>query len=110
MSVKDYTARNGKELVLEIKGQFDFSLHKPFRQAYRGHSGVEVYRVDLAQAEYMDSSALGMLLLLREHASGQGAKVVLCNCQEEVEKILRIANFQKLFQIERNGVEARGDS
>lgn len=100
MSVKDYTARNGKELVLEIKGQFDFALHKPFRQAYRGHNGVEVYRVDLAQAEYMDSSALGMLLLLREFAADQGAEVVLRNCSREVRKILEIANFQRLFRIE----------
>ncbi|WP_421620772.1 STAS domain-containing protein [Alkalilimnicola ehrlichii] len=102
MSVNAYTARNGKELVLEILGRFDFGLHKPFRRAYRGRAGLDTYRVDLRQAESMDSSALGMLLLLREHASGQGARVVLHHCQEEVDEILRTANFQKLFEIERS--------
>lgn len=110
MSVNAYTARNGKELVLEIKGQFDFALHKPFRQAYRGRDGLDTYRVDLGRAEYMDSSALGMLLLLREHAVSQGARVVLCNCQEEVERILQIANFQQLFEIERHPAPGPGET
>ena len=45
----------------------------------------------------MDSSALGMLLLLREHAGGDRASIKIVHCQPEVKKILTIANFHPLF-------------
>ena len=53
----------------------------------------------MTDADYMDSSALGMLLLLREHAGGDNAKIEVVGCKPEIKKILAIANFQKLFDI-----------
>lgn len=100
MSINTTTEDGGKTLVLNVSGYFDFSLHKEFRQAYKGSEGVRRFVVDLRETEYMDSSALGMLLLLREFATEQGGEVVLRNCSREVRKILEIANFQRLFRIE----------
>ena len=48
---------------------------------------------------YMDSSALGMLLLLRDHAGGDTAEVQVVNSNSDVRKILGISNFDKLFDI-----------
>ncbi|ABM62922.1 STAS domain-containing protein [Halorhodospira halophila] len=100
MGIETQRENDGQTLVMSIQGFFDFSLHKDFRQAYKGVEGVRRYVIDLSQTEYMDSSALGMLLLLRESASDQGAEVALRNCSREVRKILEIANFQRLFTIE----------
>lgn len=100
MGIESSRQDDGQSLVLKVKGHFDFSLHKEFRQAYKKEEGVRRYIVDLRDTEYMDSSALGMLLLLREFASDRGAEVVLQNCSREVRKILEIANFQRLFRIE----------
>jgi anti-anti-sigma regulatory factor len=47
----------------------------------------------------MDSSALGMLLLLRDYAGGDNAKVVLQNCGPEIKNIFEISNFEKLLTI-----------
>jgi anti-anti-sigma regulatory factor len=47
----------------------------------------------------MDSSALGMLLLLRDHAGGDDAEVQVINISSDVRKILAISNFDKLFDI-----------
>ena len=47
----------------------------------------------------MDSSALGMLLLLRDHAGGDNADIALMNISPDVRKILAISNFDKLFKI-----------
>lgn len=95
------TYLNGRgETVVRIGGRFDFSLHREFREAYRqAESGAGSYVVDLKDTEYMDSSALGMLLLLREHAGKRGS-VRLINCQADVKRILAIANFQQLFDIQ----------
>ncbi|MNJ01264.1 hypothetical protein D3C73_1608430 [compost metagenome] len=55
--------------------------------------------VDLKDATYLDSSALGMLLLLRDHAGGDESDVRLVNSSTDVRKILAISNFDKLFDI-----------
>ncbi len=94
----DYSEDDG-ELIIRVSGQFDFGLHRDFRDAYRNASGVRRFVVDLAETEYMDSSALGMLLLLREHAETNSAQVELRNVGGELERILRIANFHQLFPI-----------
>lgn len=54
--------------------------------------------MDLKEATYLDSSALGMLLLLRDHA-GDDADVRVINSNSDVRKILAISNFDKLFDI-----------
>lgn len=48
----------------------------------------------------MASSALGMLLLLREHAGDDKADVKIVRCRPEVKKILTIANFHHLFHLD----------
>ncbi|MNO07328.1 STAS domain protein [compost metagenome] len=55
--------------------------------------------MDLKGTTYLDSSALGMLLLLRDHAGGERAQIRLANCNPDVRKILAISNFEQLFQI-----------
>jgi anti-anti-sigma factor len=55
--------------------------------------------VDLKDATYLDSSALGMLLLLRDHAGGDSSQVKIVNCNADVKKILTISNFEQLFTI-----------
>jgi anti-anti-sigma factor len=101
-SVSQFVSKDGKQVKISINGKFDFTLHEDFRSAYRSYSkpGVE-FRVNLANTEYMDSSALGMLLLLREHAGNCKARVVLEAPSESVRKLLEIVNFQKLFVVEQ---------
>lgn len=55
--------------------------------------------VDLSEADYIDSSALGMLLVLREKV-GEAANILLIAPTPDVARILSIANFDKLFSIE----------
>ena len=57
------------------------------------------FTVDMRDATYLDSSALGMLLLLRDHAGGDAAEVRIVNCNPDVRKILTISNFEQLFEI-----------
>ena len=100
MSISSQHLEQDKKIVIDIKGRFDFSMQKEFREAYRNHDPYLLYIVNLTQTEYMDSSALGMLLLLRQHAGEKSDRVVLRGAGEAVRKILDIANFGKLFVIE----------
>jgi len=94
------THRQEGTLTFRIDDRFDFSLHRDFRAAHEGQSGVSCYVVDLTSAGYMDSSALGMLLLLREWAQGSGAEVRILTRTSFVRRILAKARFDKLFRID----------
>lgn len=101
MSITSQPSQDGRELVIHIQGRFDFSTHQAFRDAYQSVNVTpRRYVVDLKDATYLDSSALGMLLLLRDHAGGDDADIRLVNCNADVRKILSISNFEQLFKIE----------
>lgn len=101
MSVNHRVTEGGNQVTITVTDRFDFSVHREFREAYRAGGGPGVtYSVDLGSTEYMDSSALGMLLLLKEHAGGERASVVIRRAPPGIRKILEIANFHKLFAIE----------
>ena len=100
MSVESEVSLDGKKLTIAIKGRFDFGSHQSFRDSYeRFYKVPETYVVDLKEATYLDSSALGMLLLLREHAGGDESDIRVVNSSPDVRKILGISNFDKLFDI-----------
>lgn len=100
MPIQTRRGHDGHTLVINIEGRFDFSTHQAFRDAYE-HGGDDVrgYVVDLSKATYLDSSALGMLLLLRDYAGGDNASIAIENCNNDVRKILTISNFEQLFTI-----------
>ena len=94
------TAASGVELTIKIQGRFDFSAHQEFRDAYeKVKEEPKAYVVDMKETTYLDSSALGMLLLLRDHAGGDNSQIEIVNCNPDVKKILTISNFEQLFTI-----------
>jgi len=93
------TSTEGSKHTIKIQGRFDFSVQSDFRKAYEEVTGDKTFILDFSSADYMDSSALGMLLLLRDYAGGDSAKVELVRCRAEIKNILEISNFQKLFKI-----------
>ena len=92
--------RDGNTVIL-LQGRFDFNSHREFRdtvdQAMKESPSLIV--VDLGGVDYLDSSALGMLLMLRDRAKGATKEVSLANARGSVKQVLEIANFGKLFTI-----------
>lgn len=100
MTISVTATTDGKELTIAIDGRFDFSTHQEFRKAYEEIENAPArYIVDMRSTTYLDSSALGMLLLLRDYAGGDHADVQIAHCNEDVKKILTISNFEQLFDI-----------
>ncbi|BFM06733.1 STAS domain-containing protein [Halioxenophilus aromaticivorans] len=89
-----------QSLVISIIGRFDFSSHNDFRSAYESLDPLPGnIRIDMKQASFIDSSALGMLLILRDFAGGNDANIAITHCNDEVRSILEVANFDDLFTI-----------
>ena len=100
MSINMMTSDEGNKVTIAVAGKFDFQLYDEFRASYADTAGNGVeYVVDLAETDYLDSSALGMLLLLREHAGGETSSIEIKQATPEVRKILDVANFGKLFKL-----------
>jgi len=95
------TTRDGQG-VLKLAGRFDFNSHREYREALErliALPGTSAFLVDLADVSYLDSSALGMLLQLREKAKPTNKPVVLTGVKGSVRQVLDIANFAKMFTI-----------
>ncbi len=100
MSINMTVSDGGNKVTIAVTGKFDFQLYDEFRASYADTSGKGTeYVVVLSATEYLDSSALGMLLLLREHAGGESSKIEITQASPEVRKILDVANFGKLFKL-----------
>lgn len=87
--------------ILRLTGRFDFNAHRDFRSAYEAaldKADVKSLTIDLGGVDYLDSSALGMLLIVREKATQGGKALTLANARAGVKQVLDIANFGKLFQ------------
>lgn len=100
MEVSVKTANN--QGVILLQGRFDFNAHREFREAADKlveNSALKEIRVDFAGVDYLDSSALGMLLMLRDRCRSAGKEVSLAQSHGAVKQVLDIANFGKLFTI-----------
>lgn len=93
------TSTTNDKHTIKVQGRFDFSMQSDFRKAYEEVPSSSSFIMDFSSTDYMDSSALGMLLLLRDYAGGDSAKVKLVRCGTEIKNILEISNFQKLFSV-----------
>lgn len=87
-------------LTLQMGERFDFSVHREFHAACLGEGKPSrSYVIDLGTVTGMDSSALGMLLLLREHAGADHSDIRIVNASPELRNTLRVAGFDKLFTL-----------
>ena len=101
MSVVQQISNDGMTVQINVNGRFDHKLSQQFRNAYRqipDQDGI-TFHVDLRNTSYIDSSALGMMLLLREYAKCKGGSVVIDSPSDQIDKILKVANFEQLFII-----------
>lgn len=102
MTIKTNFLKDNNQLIINIDDRFDFSLHQHFRDSYTSVESKNTHFIlDLSQTTYMDSSALGMILLLKDHAETLAGKIVIRKPSETVNKILEIAQFHRLLTIEK---------
>jgi anti-anti-sigma factor len=88
--------------VICIPERFDFGYHKEFTQQYQNLlADTNVTEIELAfsRVEYLDSSALGMMVLLQKKAKIQNVSISIKEPKENTKEILQIANFDQLFDI-----------
>jgi anti-anti-sigma factor len=89
---------DGKEITISLPEKFDFQLHREFREAYERNDAKSLV-LDMNKTQFMDSSALGMLLQLKEYTDKKNGKISIKNASKNVLQIMQIAHFDKLFTV-----------
>lgn len=85
-------------VTIRITGRFDFRLIKDFQQLLS--KDPRTWVVDLVAVDYVDSSALGMLLLLRDRVRGEGQRIQLRGAHGQPRDVLMMAKFDRMFRLE----------
>jgi len=102
MSITSSLSSDNKVLSISLGVRFDISSHRDFGISYKDKiNDVDKIIIDMSSVKYMDSSALGMLLVLRERSGEDESSINIINISDDIKKILLTANFQKLFDINR---------
>ena len=84
---------------IRIQGRFDFSVRFEFQKILGEQPRSGRVIVDFLNVPDIDSSALGMLLILRDRVGGSSADVSLINCNATLRRIFKVARFHELFKI-----------
>jgi len=101
MTITSKTSDDGTELTIIVEGRFDFSALQQFRNSYEKVTPKpKTYLIDLKDSDYLDSSALGMLLALRDYAGGDESNMRILNANADIKKILVITKLDELFKVE----------
>ncbi|MBF0127939.1 MAG: STAS domain-containing protein [Magnetococcales bacterium] len=84
---------------VRLPTEFNFKMHREFRDLYVHRSPRISYEIDFQGVTHFDSSALGMLLLMRNHCGDDQANISLINCNPRIMLILKTATFDNYFRI-----------
>jgi anti-anti-sigma factor len=101
VQICDHSAR------IIMSGSFDFKVHRDFKNAYTAlldNAAVREIEIEMSNVDYMDSSALGMLMLLKERAGARNNLVSLVNTSGAVSQMLEVANFSTVFNFKQTAL------
>ncbi|WP_100655646.1 STAS domain-containing protein [Alteromonas flava] len=100
MALEAMLSADEKTMIIKMDDKFDFGKVQDFRNSYSNlPESVKTIEVDLADTEYMDSSALGMLLNMQKVLGTAISRYVISHSRPQVLKILTISRFDKKFDI-----------
>lgn len=97
----------GARLVEVLEETLDVSKAKAFREqceeSFGGHKRVIL---DLGKVLFMDSSAMGTIIILRRFMLAEEGELYLSNLQKQVKDLFRLSNLDNVFSIYASSDEA----
>jgi anti-anti-sigma factor len=89
--------------VVKLPERFDFGGHQDFNKQCEmilDDKTVKSVVIDFSRVQYVDSSALGMLVLFHRKATAAGVATCIRGAHGAAKDVLDIANMQKLYTFE----------
>ncbi|MBF0163786.1 MAG: STAS domain-containing protein [Magnetococcales bacterium] len=86
-------------ILVSLPEEFSYRIYQEFRGVYLDRPVGVRYDIDFSQVVSMDSSALGMLLLMHEHCKSHRCRIRLLHCNSRVAGILSYSSVGSLFEL-----------
>jgi anti-anti-sigma factor len=84
-----------------LPNRFDYGYHKEFQRQCGEHienPDIDVIIFDFSRVEYVDSAALGMMLMWQRRAAASHKKMSIKGAKGATAQILEMANMRKIFE------------
>ncbi|MCP4355721.1 MAG: STAS domain-containing protein [Proteobacteria bacterium] len=87
--------------IIMIDEDFNFETHKSFRNAVKEslELGAKEIILEFEKVEYMDSTALGLLMVAKDTATEADCKIKLKSVSGYARKILEMSQFDQKFEL-----------
>ncbi len=88
---------------IQLPQTFDFESHKEFRKSIKDamNSTPSMLSLNFTKVEYLDSSALGMLMLAKHETDAMKCGIKIINLKDgHARKVLELVKFDQIFTIE----------
>ncbi len=88
------------QTVVLLNGRFDFGARKSFKDAVdKASEAQKPVVLDLEKVTFVDSSALGLLVICHQNLKNKKVPFYLVNPQTYVKQVLDLANIGKMIPI-----------
>ncbi len=93
--------KENKVFTVTIKGAFNAHLVQHFRKVFLEVEAPDTtFIIDLADAEFIDSAALGLMIHMKKKFKGTPLQTIkVINSNERVLKVFQIMRFHDMFEI-----------
>ena len=102
MIVNKHTPRGAARIAMPSR--FDSTINHKFTKSYiplLGDAAIREIEIELSTVEFLDSSALDMLMLLKERAMAANKSISLLNMSTLMSRALEITDLSGMFNIRR---------
>ncbi|HTF94966.1 MAG TPA: STAS domain-containing protein [Cellvibrio sp.] len=87
--------------TITLPNRFDYGFHKDFQRLCTENlenQDIKEIIFDFSRVEYLDSAALGMMLMWQRRAASSSKKMSIRGAKGATAQILEMANMQRIFQ------------
>lgn len=98
-----HVLETAQQTALLLKGRFDLHQQQQMRGVIEDlvADGKSTLTLDLSGVSYIDSAAIGLLLLAKDTCTNAGGSIILSRPQEMVDRVLKLCRLDDMFRIER---------
>jgi len=90
---------SGDSLELALSGKFTFADNKTFNDVIDEIESYKNIVIDMGKVDFIDSAALGILLLMRDKCEKSATSLEIRNPKGQVKQMFDISRFGDLFNI-----------
>ncbi len=94
-------------LVIILDGEFDLTERGRLTDAFSVASSAKLVIVDFEKTAYVDSTVLNCLIALEAETRKRNGRVVLTGLRAPLERIFKLCNLSKVFDIRRSISDVR---